>query len=82
MTEAAQPPAEGVQHVGSIAGATYTVDKLCSAEELVATPANSETLTIGGRTERTIEIRHLATERYLEISPESETTLLFDHVHP
>ena len=68
-------PTEGIAHADNFAGTTYTTEDPYSAEVLVATPANNQTLTIGGTTGRTIEIRHPATDRRLEVTPENETEL-------
>lgn len=75
VTEAEQLPAEGIQHPDGIAGTIYTANEPSSAEVLIAAPANNETLTIGGETGRSIEVRHPATGRHLEITPESDTAL-------
>jgi len=75
-----EDPDVGIRHAESAAAATNTLvdGQLLGAEHLVVESSVDDQLTIGGDTDRTIEIRHPETDRSLEVTTEGDEAVTGD----
>ena len=75
-----EDPDVGIRHSESAAAATSTLvdGQLLGAERLVVESSVDDQLTIGGDTDRTIEIRHPETDRSLEVTTEGDEAVTGD----
>lgn len=77
---ATEPPAGSIKHAENLAAAVFSTGDAgeVAAEQLVIAAGTNESLTIGGPTGRTIEIRHPATGRQLTVSPAPDSAVTAD----
>lgn len=77
---AMDPPAGSIKHAKNLAAAVFSTGDAgeVAAEQLVIAAGTNESLTIGGSTGRTIEIRHPETGRQLTVSPAIDSAVTAD----
>ena len=76
VRDAATEPSQEIKHADGVASAVTGGDgDQAAAEQLVVAAATNDSLTLGGSTGRTIEIRHPATDRRLEVIPETDSSI-------